>query len=139
MATDTVNLEISKEIVKPIVEAKVNAAIIEALNGHEQLIEAAVARVLSTKVDSKGNPDTYGYSSSITFMQWLCKDAITAAAREAIREWITQNRQKMVDEFLKQIRKKDSMFAKAFVDGLGKAVVSNYRLAVDVGFSEKKD
>lgn len=75
-------IEIPNDIIQPIVEAKVQAAMIEALGGYERLVETAVAQVLNQKVDpTNGQPERYSNSQNPTWFKWAMNDCVKRAAR----------------------------------------------------------
>lgn len=134
-------LQVSPELVRPVIEAKIQAAIVaELTKGDESgLFAGIVGRVLSQKVDKEGKWDTYGYSGSQEYIAWLCQGAIQASARKAVKEWVERNQAKFEKQFQQELDKRSSGFAKVFADGLLKCVASNWNFTVDVGFVSPKE
>lgn len=80
-----VNLTISRELVKPILEAKIQSAILNQLVDGQKLMETLVSKTLLEKVGPDGKTDSY-YSKDRTWLEYLCQDAIKTATVAAVRE-----------------------------------------------------
>ena len=127
-----VNLSISQEVVMPIIEAKVSAALCEALSGSQNIVSNVVARVLSQKVDNEGKPSHYGSRDEVTYIQWLCGEAIRNAAKQAVKNYIDGANEKIVKEIEKAMSVKSHSIAVNLVNSFMSAVKENYRIKVDV-------
>ncbi len=134
-----VNLSISEEVVQPIIEAKVNAAVCEALGGTQEIVSSVITRVLNQKVDHTDGKPSRGYSSDITYVEWLCTKAIRDAATEAVKRYINSANDKLVAEVEKALQKKSKGFAVNLVKSLIDATESSWRMKVDVSATEYKD
>ena len=132
-----VNLSISQEVVQPIIEAKIHAAVCEALSGSQQIVSDVVTRVLNTTVNSDGKPSTY--RSDIPYIQWLCTKAIRNAATEAVRRYVDSANERLVVEIEKAMQKRSKAFAVNLVQSLIESTKSSWRLKVDVAAEEIKD
>lgn len=130
-ATDQVDIKISPELIAPIIQAKVQAAIVESLGQQSDMIESVVAAALSTKVDDKGKPTDNSYYK-MTFVEFMCRKAIHDATKQAFDEWITENKPKLVEQVKKQITKKPATFAKAFVDGIAGSLKTQWAFEVKI-------
>jgi len=131
-----VNLSISKELVQPIIEAKINAAVCEALSGQQSIVSSVVEKVLSMKVDSEGKYSSY--NSSIPFIQWLCQDAIKQAAIAAVKDYLSNSKEMLVVEVRKAIVKNQKNIAVGMVDAVMKASTDSYRMKIDVNIDQKE-
>lgn len=139
MTQESVNIQVSDGLIKPIIEAKIQAAIVSALDGSEKhLIESAIAAILNQKVDEEGKPPRYD-NGKYTFLQYLCKQAIKAAANDAVREWCETHQKELKDTLLSQMRKQKSSLANAFVEGLARSIQSQWLFKCDVSFKTPKD
>ena len=98
--TDQIDIKISQDLVKPIIEAKVKAAIVQALDGEKQILEGILDAYMTQKVDSEGKVGR-GYSSDKPRIDWLLKSCIENALRGAIKEHLSGNQEKFTQEFLK--------------------------------------
>ena len=131
-----VNLSISKEVVEPIIEAKVNAAVCEALGGSHDIVSDVVTKMLNMKVDDKGKYSSY--SSNLTFIQWLCRNAIRDAATAAIKNYINSANDKIVKAVESHLNKKTKSVAVGMVNAFLQATESEWKLKVDVAMEAPK-
>jgi len=131
MAND-VSLNLSGEVVEPIVREKINAAVINALGDSDRLIRAAVQFALDMKVDSSGKPSNYSHSK--TFIAWFCEKALRETATAALQEFVDEQRPAITAEIKRQLSLSRNKVARAFVNGLADSLDSKYKLSVDVMF-----
>lgn len=129
-------IQIPNDVIKPIVEAKVAAAITEALGGYERLVDKAVSQILNQKVDSNGNPDRYDSSCSPTWFTWVMSECVKQAARSAIEEWFKDHQDVMKKSIAAELSKKNSPLVKQLIATLVGTVVNSdslrYRMNVKV-------
>jgi len=125
-----VNLSISKELVLPIIEAKVNAAVCEALSGHQSVVSDVVTKILNMKVDSNGRASTY--SSDVPFIQWLCTQAIQDAAKQAVKNYISGSNEKLVQAVETVLQKNTKVVAVNLINSLIKTVEKDWRMLVSL-------
>lgn len=125
------NIAVSKELVQPIIEAKIHAAIVGELNRSGEYIEAAVTRALSQKVDGQGKPTDSPYYKT-KFVEYVCIKAIQDAAKTAIQEYVQQNQEKVNAAVKKVIAKQTDAMAVRFVESIIHSAGSGYMLKVDL-------
>jgi len=125
-----VNLSISKEIIQPIIDAKVSAAVCEALSGSKNIISDVVSKILTMKVDSSGKASSY--SSDIPFIQWLCNNAIHEAAKTAVKEYIGKSKEGLAIEIQKTLVKNQKIIALNLVNSFIENTQSDYRMNVNI-------
>jgi hypothetical protein len=80
--------QIPKDIIEPIIQAHVSAAVVSALGENKKIVEMAISRVLNQKVNSDGNTSGYVYNNSPTFIQWLMSKAVRSAVEKAVVEQV---------------------------------------------------
>ena len=74
-------LSIPSEFIRPIIQEKINLAILEAMQGKQTLVAEAVAVILKTKVAYNGGPVQYsGSNSDVPWIEYTVKDAVQKAA-----------------------------------------------------------
>lgn len=127
-------LTIPKDVIDPIVQAHVNKAVIEALNGHDKIVSSAILAILNMKVDSNGKPSNYGSDRDRTWIDWVVGDCIQKAARAAIEEHLTKNQEQVKKFLVKELGAKNSKLARQLAEGMIGAVTSpdfmKYRISV---------
>jgi hypothetical protein len=132
--SDQVDIKISQDLIKPIIQTKIQAAIVDAMQGSDHMIAQVVKLICDQKVDSRGGISRYGSDNKYRYIDILCKNAISDAARAAITEWVERDKKLIQAEMLKQMQTKRyaSKMAKSVADGLAEAVKSSWRFKVDV-------
>ena len=125
-----VNLSISKELIQPIIDAKVSAAVCEALNGSKNIVANVVATVLDMKVNDQGERSSY--SNDIPYVQWLCNDAIKNAAKQAIVNYISASNEKLILAIEKNLQNNTKDIAINLVSSFINATKNSWSMNVDV-------
>lgn len=133
-------IQIPNDVIQPIVEAKVAAAITEALGGYDRLIESAVAQVLNQKVGADGRPTTY--SDARPWFKWVMQDCVQKAARAAIETYFKDHEELVKKAITVELTKKNSPLVKQLVGALISTVVNadalRYRMNVAVNIEDRE-
>lgn len=134
-----VNLSISPDVIKPILEARIQAALASALSvGQEGVfIEKAIMVALQMKVDSSGKPGD-GYSYTTPLIQWLCQKAIKDAAERAVRDWAEKSMPKLQGELERQLKSRSRNLAVSMVAGLETALRDSWKFNLQCHFETPK-
>ncbi len=126
-------IQIPDDVIKPIIEAKVAAAVMAAMEGHQNLVTQIVGAALAAKVDRDGKPASYG---DLTFLAWAMQHAIKTAAMEAIREHVETRRDSIKAEIARQLGSSKSrlgkQLAEALVNGAVGAVTNSWRFTLEL-------
>ncbi|HDS1139620.1 TPA: hypothetical protein QDZ75_003691 [Stenotrophomonas maltophilia] len=117
-------LQIPQDVIEPIIQANITAAIAQALGGSANVLEKAVSTILATQVDSEGKPSNYHHSSHKTWLDWAIGDAIRKAARAAIEEQIGTLQVALKEQMVAQLTKKNSPLIKQIAEGLAAGAFS---------------
>ncbi len=134
---DNVEIKVSEQLIMPVIQARINAAIVDAIGDKEALIAKMVELAMQQKVDYEGNKGKYSSDNKYDMVEMLTKKAIRDAVQEALVEWVAQNKQIVKDQLIKQLNKKPSMLVKAVFQGMVKSFSDTYRLTVDVSPKEE--
>lgn len=124
-----VSIEVGKDLIAPIVEAKIQAAIVEALNGESSIVGSVVAKVLTARV-RKGE-----YSNETwTMLESICHETIVKAARGALERWAAEHQKQIEAELLKQIKSKGTVegMAKQFLHAMVATAGNQWRMSFNV-------
>ena len=124
-----VGVTVSENLILPILEAKVQAAIIEALGDERSLIERVVTAALTKKI----KPDQYSHKE-VPWIEHVCQNVIQAAARDAIEQWAGSQKEAITQEFLRQLktRKTSSSVVGAMIEGLNAAASHKWKFSVEL-------
>ncbi len=113
-----VNLSISTEVVKPIIEAKIQAAIVAALGDNKSMVESVVGMVLQMKVDKDCKRSTYDYENKYSFIEALCMKEIAEATRTAIKEYFQNHSELVKNAMKKYLSRNTDTIAESFIKQL---------------------
>jgi len=139
MSTSGMSINVDQSLVKPIIEAQVQAAIFaEMSKSSDKLIHGMVQSMLTQKVDSEGRPSD-SYSAKSTYIEWLCMAAIREAARKAVGAWVTENQEKLDVEVAKQFKASGGKMAKIFVEGIMESLSTKWRMNVEIALDNKDE
>lgn len=136
---ENATVAIPNDVIVPIVQAKIQASIVEALGKHGDLIERAVAAALGVKVNGKGQVDQYSSYNTFTFLEATANQYMQEAAREALKDYMVQAKESLKAKVKKELEKKSNLLAAALVDGLAKGVETVYGLSITVNLQQKRD
>lgn len=124
-----VNLSVSKELIVPLIEQKVAAAIAAELGNPAEIIEQLVRRHINTKVDSEGKASNYG--STTPFLTWLMTDSIRGIVKRGVEAWVNQNSDKLEALVVKAMNKNASGFARSLVEALAKNSINSVKVDIE--------
>jgi hypothetical protein len=138
MTEGSVNLTISKEIVNPIVQAKIQEAILAALGGKEEVIQNVVKGILYDKVSHNGSKSSYSSDNKFNWIDIAVTQKIEQATKEAMGEFLNDCKPMIKAEIVKQLSSKKGieLFAANLLDQQ-KTIASNYHSKVVVQFEQK--
>jgi len=136
-----VNVSIGKDLIKPIIEAKVQAAIVQAVSSEQDLITRFIAQALETKVGKDGKINYHDRDNKYTMLEYMCIDTLRDCAKQAIRSWIEDNKKEIQKALTAQLKttKTTSTFAKAILNGLTNSLHSDWRMDVKVELKSLPD
>lgn len=128
--------QIPKDIIEPIIQAHVSAAVTEALSDKGAVIEKAVSMVLNRKVDRDGTPSNSSYAET-TWIQWAMQNAVRKAVLAAIEEQVSFHKEALKKAIAEELGlgKKHSPLAKSLISGMVAALTHpdllRYRIKVE--------
>ena len=102
------NLEINEEVVKTIFQQTLNQAIIDSMGNKEEYMIALINSAMKEKVDANGRKSNYKSDNKYNFIDVEVKNAIQNAAKEAIGEYIKENRELLKLTVKKEFEKEEN-------------------------------
>lgn len=117
--------QIPKDIINPIIQASVNEAVIRAMDGPNQLVTKAIAGILQMSVDGDGKPTGY---NGRPWIDWVIGDCVKKAARLAIEEFMTTQKDRIKLELTAQLAKKNSPLVRQLVEQMAGVIGSEQNL-----------
>ncbi len=135
---ENVSLTISKEIVTPIVQAKINAAVLEALGGGAELIDKVLNTIMNQKVDSTGRVNQYNSENTKTWLDVVITNQIKKAVEDSTREFLNSREKEIKDAIIKHLSNKKGIerFAESLIEGSAK-MSTRYNTDIKFSFNEK--
>lgn len=135
------SLNLSADMIKPIIEKTIQANVLSALNGWEGVVTDMVNTVLTTKVDSSGNISTYSCENKYTWLEVNLNRRIKELVEDEVKKQIEKSADAIRDTVRKQITSKagSNAIAKAVVDGLIGTFEKSWTSSIDISFSKVGD
>ncbi len=133
--------KVSSDLVKPIIEAKINAAVIEAMGGHERFIHDIVGKYLSEKVDENGKHNSYERENRYTRAEAVLMGCINDAMKEQLAAIMAEKKEEFRDAILSFFRSKrgTSIIVDAITTGLAKSLASEWRTKIEFNLVPQRD
>lgn len=127
---DQLEFKISESLVKPILEAKINAAIVESMGGHEKMITDILTAYMNQTVDGDGKQSTY--SSAKPRLHWLVQRMIEEAMKASLTEYMQTKKEFLIKEFERffNSKKGSSKIIAAMQDGFCNALTDKWRTTI---------
>ena len=135
---DTLNIEVSQDLIRPIIETKIRLAIHEALGRDpQQLVDAIVKQAMDCKVDEKGNVNSSSYCNKYNYLEAMVRIAIREEAKTALQEVIDEQRPAIREAVKRTIMgaRGASKIATAVVAGIAESVQCKYSSTMRVELS----
>lgn len=137
--SDAVKLEIATEVVRPIIEAQIQAAIVRELNNTPNLVEKMIEAAMLEKVSSDGRKSNYSSDNRYSYIDVLAQKAIRDSAQQAMQEWIKENQAKLKRELKRQLASHPEELAASFIAGLTKSAESDWRMTTNITLRSFED
>jgi len=139
MENNMVSLNISNDMLSPVIEGHVKAMMTEALGGKDAIIDKIISQVLKTRVGSDGKPSTY--SNNKTYFEWLLKDELTKSVKELISEEVRLKAGNIKTAIKKQMKSEvgASKIADALINGLSDTLQNSWSSEFNIEIYPKKD
>ena len=136
MNNGDVSIQINKEVITPILEAKIKVAMLEAFGETDTIINAVVENILNHKVDDQGNVSNYRGENKNSWVDVTLKRAIEEAAKEVILEFVKAQKEVLKKEMMRQLQTKKgiSAFVGELLGGVVKSVENNWRFKTEFKF-----
>lgn len=134
-----VTLNVSEEIIKEIVNKKIQAEIIEKTGSVKSFVEKMVELALRQKVNHRGNVSSSSYDNRYDFVEIVTANAIQEMAKKAFEEWLQVNKEKILIAVKKELNdsKRQKAIAKCYLDAIEKSLTCHWNMSCNINF--KKD
>lgn len=135
------SLNLSADMIKPIVEKTIQANVLSALNGLEGVVADMVNAVLTTKVDSSGKISNYSGDNRYSWIEINLNKRIKELVEEEVKKQIDESAEAIREAVRKQITSKagSNAVAKAVVDGLIGSFEKSWNSRIEISFAKNED
>lgn len=135
------SLNLSADMIKPIVEKTIQANVLSALNGWESLVTNIVNAILTTKVDSSGCISKYSYENKYNWLEINLNKCVQELVEDEIKKQINESAEAIRDAVRKQIASKagSNAVAKAVVGGLIGSFEKSWTSRINISFEKEED
>ncbi len=135
-----VSLTISKDLVAPIVEAKIKEAILAALGGGEEVIAKVLDQIMLKKVNENGVVSSYSSDNKYNWIDIVLTKQVKEIAEVAIKEEIAKSAEQIKNSLAAKLKSKQGsdMVAKALLDGLNGTFKNSWSSKMSFDFSPNK-
>lgn len=140
MAQDLINLGISPEVIKPIVNTHIKALIVEALGGTQNLVDKAVEGLLRTKVDKSNGKVTGSDYNSTSLFNYYFNELMSESIKDVIKETLVEHKDQIREAVKRSLmRKKGDAFADAVIDCVTGTFDKSWRADLKVSLKKMSD
>lgn len=141
MEKNLINLGISPELVKPIVEQHIKAAITEAFGGSEKVIENVIHGILTQKVNESGTISSYSGDNRFNWIDVVLTKTIQEVAKEAIKEEISKSASVIKGVIVEQLRSKEGAdkVATAILDCMNDTFKDSWRSNIQIRIGKESN
>ena len=134
MADNMINLGISPDLVKPIVETQIKAAVTEMFGGADEVIKKVVTAMIHQKVDSSGNVNRSSYNNEYDWFEIVFSKHIKEAVENELREQMKSMSAAIRKALIKKLRSEQgaNLVADALLKGLEGTFEHSWQSRMDV-------
>ena len=141
METKDVSLVLSKEIVTPIVKAKIEEAIINVMGGKEELINKVINAIINRKVDEQGNVNDYSSRNTHDWLESILTKQLESAVKEELQKQIVNSTSIIKECLISQLqtRKGANSVASALLAGLEATFKNSWNSKINIVIQPTND
>ena len=134
MADNMINLGISPDLVKPIVEKQIKAAVTEMFGGADEIINKIVTSMIHQKVDSDGKVNSNSYYNQHDWFEVVFSKQIKEAVENELREQMKSMIAPIRKALIKKLRSEQgaNLVADALIRGLEGTFEHSWTSQIDV-------
>lgn len=136
---NNITLNVSDDIIKPIVEGKIKAAVLAVLGGSDALIEKIMENVINQKVDANGRPSNSSYEKT-TFLEFMFTKQVREAIEGVVKAQIQEASEPIKAALVAKLQSKRgaNMVADALLAGLEGTFKNSWTSKIDISINPPK-
>ena len=134
MADNMINLGISPDLVKPIVEKQIKAAVTEMFGGADEIINKIVTSMIHQKVDNDGKVNSNSYYNKYDWFEMVFSKQIKEAVENELKEQMKSMSAAIRKSLIKKLRSEQgaNLVADALIRGLEGTFEHSWQSRIDV-------
>lgn len=122
-----VNLSISNDVIKSIVESKIKSEVTTALaSNSEKIIEKLVSNILTTKVNKNGEATSSSYEQVGNMLDWVIQNEVKQIVIASVREWGQKSKELIAKQIDSTLKKEGKKFASKLTESVVKQMSNDY-------------
>lgn len=134
---DDPTFKIPRDVIQPIIEAKVASALIEALGNQQWLVQNCITKVLDEKVNSNGaKVERYYEDGAPTFLQWALRSCIQVQVKKILEDQVAEHKEVIAKALKAELEKKNSPLVKQLIEGMTTGFTKSLKFQIDVKAAE---
>lgn len=142
MAAENPTFQIPRDVIEPILQAHVSAAIAQAFGSQQTLLEKFINEIVGRRVKEDGSNPSYSSDKTVPWLDWAVGNVIKTVIKEQITKEVEKHREEMVGIIAKELSKKNSPLIKqlalGMVGGFADSETLKYRFEVKVSGLEPR-
>lgn len=128
-----VEIKVNGDMIKGIVESKIQAAIMTELSKNPtQIIEAMVNTAINHKVDQSGRVSNYSYENKFSWVEAQFNQIVRKVAEESLLKWVEGQKSEIEKIMMKELSKQKTPMVKSFIDSFVAQAKNQYGFKVEV-------
>jgi tRNA U34 5-carboxymethylaminomethyl modifying GTPase MnmE/TrmE len=138
---DLISLEIGKDLVTPIIEKHIKAAVLEALGGTDKMIDSIVSKIIHQKVDNEGKVSRSDYDNKYSWLDFMVTKKIEEAVKKELDNVMSESILKIKTALIKNLKtdKGSNLVADALLEGLAGTFKNTWTSKVDIKLTPYKN
>jgi ERCC4-related helicase len=136
-----VTLNVSKEIINPIVEQHIKSAVLEAFGGSSEVINKVVTSIITQKCTNDGNISQYQSDNIYSWIDVVLTKNIQNMVREKIEAIIKDQSSKITEILIAKLKtqKGASMVAESLLSAFSDTLKKSWRSTINVELKSFKN
>jgi len=131
---DNVEIKISQDLIKPILEQKIKSALVDSFDAVPKLTESIIDYYLNQTCNSSGVVSNYSSDNKFRRIDVLMRTLIEDAMKEQMKIYLEEHKETLalaISNHLKT-KKGSAQIIQAIQDGMVKSMVANWRYNLQV-------
>lgn len=119
MATqENPTFQIPRDVIEPILQAHVSAAIAQAFGSQSILIEKFINEVVNRRVKEDGSFPSYSSDKTVGWLDWAVANVIRTVIKAQLTEEIEKHQDEMKQIIVRELKKKNSPLIRQLAEGM---------------------